>query len=49
MCIRDRYAGEGLSEEEYIRIAIDKLGLDSLEIFDPTKRIIELALLEDGL
>ena len=43
------YAGEGLSEKEYIRIAIEKLGLDSLETFDPTKRIIELALLEDGL
>lgn len=43
------YAGEGFSEEEYVQIAIERLGLNSLDTFDPTKRIIELALLEEGL
>lgn len=43
------YAGEGLSQEEYIKIAIEKLGLDSLAPFEPRNRIIELALMEEGL
>ena len=41
------YAGDGHTEEEYIRIAIEKLGLDTLDSFDPKKRIIELALMEE--
>ena len=43
------YAGDGLSQEDYIRIAIEKLGLDSLAPFDPSNRIIELALTGEGL
>ncbi len=41
------YAGEGLSDEEYIAIAIERLGLNSIGEFNPNDRIIELALREE--
>jgi len=41
------YGGEGCSEREYIDIAIQRLGLDSIGPFDPNKRIIEWAI-EEG-
>ena len=41
------YAGEGLSDEEYIAIAIERLGLNSIGEFNPHNRIIELALREE--
>jgi glutamate formiminotransferase/formiminotetrahydrofolate cyclodeaminase len=41
------YAGEGLSDEEYIFTAIECLGLNSIGEFNPKERIIELALKEE--
>jgi glutamate formiminotransferase/formiminotetrahydrofolate cyclodeaminase len=41
------YAGEGLSDEEYISTAIECLGLNSIGEFNPKERIIELALKEE--
>ncbi len=38
------YGGDGLSEMEYINIAIDRLGLDSIGPFNPKERIIEWAI-----
>ncbi|MDP6865944.1 MAG: hypothetical protein QGG62_03305, partial [Candidatus Poseidoniaceae archaeon] len=41
------YGGDGLSEMEYIDIAIERLGLDAIAPFDPKERIIEWAI-EEG-
>lgn len=41
------YGGEGLSEMEYIDLAIRKLGLNSIGPFEPRKRIIEWAVESD--
>ena len=41
------YGGEGLSDQQYIDIAIERLGLNSIGDFNPNERIIELALKEE--
>ncbi len=41
------YGGEDRSESEYIELAIAKLGLDSINKFEPKERIIEYAMMEE--
>jgi glutamate formiminotransferase/formiminotetrahydrofolate cyclodeaminase len=43
------YVGEGFSDEEYITVAIERLGLNSIGEFYPNERIIELALKEEAV
>ena len=43
------YVGEGFSDEEYITVAIERLGLNAIGEFNPNERIIELALKEEAV
>jgi len=40
------YGGDGLTESEYIDVAVEKLGLNSISNFNPRERIIEWAIME---
>ena len=42
------YGDEGLTESEYIDVAVEKLGLNSISNFEPKERIIEWAIMERG-
>ena len=41
------YSKKEMSVEEYIAVAIESLGLNSISPFNPNKRIIEWAIQED--
>ena len=40
------YGDDGLTESEYIDVAVEKLGLNSISNFEPKERIIEWAIME---